>query len=214
MIAVTSPVYPERVYTRPCKLLVKENLKKKENKYETILAREVRNWFDHAQMIGVLHVNPICGEDFFDARVAFHKNGMTLKKYGDGILQQALADTKYEALIPLNKVQTFSTAFIISTEHKKVDNIVKILKKFPQMHLLCGVVENQLLSRNEFLEYSNMASIDVARSQLVNVLNMAAGQLVQNLSAHQSNLANILDAHVRENSKPTKEVKAADPEKQ
>lgn len=188
---------------------------KEENKYEIILAREVRNWFDNAQLIAVLHVNPISGEDFFDARVAFHKNGMQLKKYGNSIMERALIDTKFETLLPLSKNSTFSTAFVFNTENKKVDNIVKILKKFPQMHLLCGVVENQLLSRNELIEYSKMASIDIARSQFVNVLNMAASHIVQNLSAHQSNLTNILDAHVRENSKPVEGKKAteAEPEK-
>lgn len=187
---------------------------KEDNQYENILAREVRNWFDHSQLIGVLHVNPINGEDFFDARVAFHKDGMQLKKYGNGIMTKALVGTKFETLLPLNRVVTFSTAFVFSTDHKRVDSIVKILKKFPQMHLICGVVENQLLSRNELIEYSKMASIDVARSQLVNVLNMASSQLVQNLNAHQSSLTNILDAHVRENSKPAEEVKADEPEKQ
>lgn len=69
------------------------------------------------------------------------------------------------------------------------------------MNLLCGVVENRLMSKNEFVDYSKMPSIDIARSQIVSVLNMAAGQLVQTLSAHQASLVNILDAHVRENEK-------------
>lgn len=180
--------------------------KKEENPYEIIVAREVKNWFDHSQMIAVFHVNPINGEDYFKARVDFHKNGMQLKTYGGGIMHRALTDTKYEALLALIKGYTSSTHFLFCPEHKKVSAIIKILKKFPQFHLLCGVVEDRLLSKNELVEYSKIASIDIARSQIVNVLNMAAGQLVQNLSAHQANLVNILDAHVRENEKAKEKV--------
>lgn len=183
------------------------------NPYENILAREVRSWFDHSQMIGIFHINSINGEDFFKARVAFHKNGMQLKKYGNKIMELALVDTKYEEILKLQGLPTFSTVFAFSTEHKKVSAMIKIIKKIPQMHLMCGVVEDRLLSKNELVAYGNMPDISVVRSQFANVLNLAASQLVQNLESHQSNLVNILDAHARLNqqeSEPTKET-AAEP---
>lgn len=157
-------------------------------------------------MVGILHINSIKGEDYFNAKVAFHKNGMQLKKYGSSIMKKAVKDTKYEAVLKLCETKILSTGFVFSTEHKKVDAILKILKKFPQMILLSGIVENQLMSRNEFIKYSQLPSLDIARSQLVNVLNMAGSNLVQNLSAHQASLVNILDAHVRESEKAKTKV--------
>lgn len=186
---------------------------KKGNPYEVILGREVRNWFEHSQMVGVFHVNPISGEDFFNARVAFHKNGMQLKKYGIAVMNNALQDTKFEVLLELQKSKTFATAYVFSTEHNNIATVMKLIKKIPQMHLLCGIIEDRLLSKNELVEYAKMSDINIARSQLVNVLNMAASQLVQNLESHQSNLVNILDAHVRENEKNKEEAsKAEEPE--
>lgn len=188
---------------------------KKGNPYEVILGREVRNWFKHSQMVGVFHVNPISGEDFFNARVAFHKNGMQLKKYGIAVMNNALQDTKFEVLLELQKSKTFATAYVFSTEHNNIATVMKLIKKIPQMHLLCGIIEDRLLSKNELVEYAKMSDINIARSQLVNVLNMAASQLVQNLESHQSNLVNILDAHVRENEKNKEEAsKAKEPELQ
>lgn len=169
-------------------------------------------------MIAVLHINPINGEDYFKARVAFHKNGMKLQKYQPSIMEYALRDSPFEVLLPVQDIITFSTAFAFSTEHKNVGSVLKILKKIPQLHLLCGIVEGRLLSKNELVNYSNIPDISIVRSQFVNVLNMAASQLVQNLQSHQSNLVNVLDAHVRENDKPTGEEKEvtnsnAEPEK-
>lgn len=213
MIAVTNPIYP-RKEREPCPDIAKVKKARPVNPYEKILAREVKNWFDHSKMTAVVHINPINGEDFFKARVAFHKEGMQLKKYGTEILKLALTDSKYEALLPISKTTQFSTGFVFSPEHNKVSSILKIIKKIPQIQLLCGIVEDRLLSRNELVDYSKMPSIDIVRSQFVNVLNMASGQLVQNLSSHQVNLVNILEAHVRANETPQaqNEVKPEQPE--
>lgn len=190
---------------RPCPIediqLKKEKAEREFNPYELILAREIKNWFDHSKMVGIVHINSINGENWFNAAVAFHKNGMHIKKYGRDLLSKAIKDSNFECILPLNINSTFSTGFIFCTEHNKVNTMLKVLKKVPQMHLLCGIVENKLLSKNEFEDYAKMADIQVVRSQFTNVLNLAASQLVQNLQSHQSNLVNILEAHVRENSK-------------
>lgn len=213
MIALTNPKYPKREPIRPCpsKEFVSTQKKEvvlKENPYEVILAREVKNWFDHSKMVGIIHINSIKGEDSFKAAVAFHKSGMHYKKYGTTLLMRALQGTNYECLLPLNENKSFSTGFIFCTENNDVSLMLKILKKIPQMHLLAGIAEGRLMSKNEFEDYAKMPDIQVVRSQLTNVLNMAGSQLVQNLQSHQSNLVNILEAHVRENSKEQKQEAA------
>jgi large subunit ribosomal protein L10 len=202
-LAVTTPIYPKEKRPMPCPEEAMSMLKQKENNpYEITLAREVKNWFDHSQMIAVFHINPISGEDFFKARVALHKSGgMQLKKYGAAIMERALSDSNYEAISKLLVTKTFCTCLVFSPEHKKVSTLLKVVKKIPQLHLLGGIVDGRLLSKNEFTDYAKMPNIDIVRSQLANVLNLAGSQLVQNLQSHQTNLVNILEAHVRENSK-------------
>jgi large subunit ribosomal protein L10 len=207
IVELTKPTYPRKERVKPCPVneskYTKKDGQKEIHPYERIIAREVYNWFDHSKMIGIVHINSINGEDFFKARVAFHKGGggMQLKKYGSSILKTALTDTKYESLMELNNNKFFSTGFIFCTEHNKVSTMLKILKKIPQMTLLCGIAEGRLLSKNEFVEYANMPDIQIVRSQFANVLNLAGSTIVQNLQSHQSHLVNILNAHVRENQK-------------
>lgn len=205
---MAQPKYPKKEKIRPCppKEFAAASSKKKivlnENPYEEILAREVRNWFDHSKMVGIVHVNSINGEDSFKAAVAFHKSGMHYKKYGTNLLTRAIDGTNYECLLPLNNEnRSFSTGFIFCTENNNVSLMLKILKKIPQMHLLCGITEGRLLSKKEFEDFAKMPDIQIVRSQFTNVLNLAGSQLVQQLQTHQSNLVNILDAHVRENTK-------------
>lgn len=212
LIALAQPIFPKKEFVRPCieNPLIKKYKEKSENPYEEILAREIKNWFDHSKMIGIVHINSIHGEDFFKAAVEFHKNGMHLKKYGRSLLSRAILGSNYECLLPLNENKSFSTGFIFGTEHNNVTRMLKAIKKTPQMTLLCGVVENKLLSKNEFTNYASLPDIDIVRSQFTNVLNLAASQIVQNLQSHQANLVNILEAHVRENSKEVKKVAKKD----
>ena len=191
-------MYPKKERYPCVELAGKKTKEILESPYDKIIAKEVRNWLDHSQMVGFFHINPINADDHFKARVAFHKNNMQLKQYGRQIMFQALLNSKYEELLPLFASKT---CMVFSPESKKVAQMLKIVKKVPQMHLICGIVENRLLSKNEFLDYSKMSDITTARSQLVGVLNMASSQLVQNLESHQNNLVNVLDAHVRVNQK-------------
>lgn len=186
------------MHVKPCPTFEKK-LTNQENPYERIIAKEARNWFENSQMVAVFHANPISSDDFFKARVVFHKQGIQLKKYGRSVLSQALKETNYESLLQLNENNCFSTVFAFCPEHKKVGKLLAILKKIPQFHLLCGVVESRLLTRNEFTEYATMPDLAIARAQLVNVLNLAGSTIVKNLESHQTQLVQVLDAHVREN---------------
>ncbi|KAG5675763.1 hypothetical protein PVAND_005640 [Polypedilum vanderplanki] len=205
VVELTKPIYPKKERLKPCPVdesfFTKKNKSEEIHPYVRIIAKEVKNWFDHSKMIGIVHINPMSSKEFFKARVAFHKSGMQVKKYGSAILKTAIADTKYDVIKELNNNKFFSTGFIFCTEHNKVNQMLNILKKTPQMTLLCGIVEDRLLSRNELIDYANMPDIQIVRSQFANVLNLAGSTIVQNLESHQLNLVNILDAHVRVNQK-------------
>ncbi len=150
-------------------------------------------------MVGLFHINPIKAEDYFKAKVAFHKSNMHLKVYGKSVMRRALSDSKYEALVPLFDI---NSCMVFSKDPKKVGTMIKIIKKIPQMHLIAGIVEDRLLSKNELVEYSKMPDLTTVRAQFVAVLQSCAGpQIVQNLETHQQQLVNLLDAHVRENGK-------------
>lgn len=164
-----------------------------ENPYHLIIAREVRNWFDYSKMICIFHLNPIHSEDFFNAQVAFHKKGMKLKVYGKKIMKLAIGGTKYEAILPL-----FDTKYCIAFSPEiKVNDVLKILKKTPQMVLLAGIAYDQYLSKNEFVALSTMSDLQMQRAQFAAVLDSVGGDLVNKLQMHQTQLCSLLDLHAK-----------------
>lgn len=131
----------------------------------------------------------------FKARVAFHKQNMHVKVYGKEIIRQAIANTKYEAALPLFDSKN---CVIFSTE-QKLTQLLKISKKIPQLMLLAAIVEDRLMSKNELTAFAALPSLDVARAQLVAVLQRAGGtNILSHLQTHQTQLCGSLDAYAKQ----------------
>ncbi|XP_065355782.1 large ribosomal subunit protein uL10m [Calliphora vicina] len=203
VIAVTTPRYPEPPKTSTC--FEKRTRNVVENPYNDIIAREVRNWLDHSKMVAIFHLNSIKSDDFFDVRVQLHKQNMQLKMYGTKIMRKAVEDSRFEAILPLFESQQC----IVFSPEQKVSQLLRVTRKMPQMLLLAGIVDNTLLSRNEFMNYAQLPGLQSAQAELVHTLNTAASTLVQNLEAHQNNFVNVLDVYAKGESSGSEEVKDA-----
>jgi len=203
--AVTQPIIPRPSITQECyqKRLEKDFVGKTEkdvNPYEVIIAKEVQNWLNHSKLVAVFHVNSISSDDMFKVRVAFHKENMQLRSYGIEIIRKAMKGNQYEPMIPLFT----SKNVIVFSEEQKIGQLLKIVKKAPQLILLAGVVENRLLSKNELVDLSKLPNLTTARAQFVGVLNSVGAGLLSNLQSHQTNLCSLLDLHAK--SKDTEDA--------
>lgn len=194
VIATTMPSFKEEPTTRNCfQKSVFQLQVEQENPYNRIIAREVLNWFNQSKMVAFFHLNSINADDFFNARVALHKQNMQLKVYGKKIIKMAVEGTAFEAVIPLFD----SNHCIVFSSEEQVSKLLRTTKKVPQMVLMAGIVQNRLLSRNELTEFANLPDLTTARAQLVATMNMAGGKIVEDLEAHSKNLVNILDVHAK-----------------
>lgn len=196
--AVTEPIVPRPTITQEChqKRLEKQFVgaaDKEINPYEVIIAKEVKNWLQHSKLVAIFHINSINSDDLFNVKVAFHKENMHLKAYGMSIMEKAMLGNQYEPLLPLFGAKNC----IVFSEEAKIAQLLKIVKKTPQLILLAGVVENRLLSKNELVDLSKLPNLTTARAQLVGVLNSVGAGLVSNLQAHQTNFCNLLDVHAK-----------------
>lgn len=212
--AVTEPIYPPAPITDKCRqkqiqIFSTEKLEKEPHPYMKILARECRECFETNRMMLLCHKNSVNQYDLFKFRVALHKHGIKLKMYGRGIIKAALKDSKYANLVPLI---TSMSQMIFSSE-PKVPEVLKALRKTPQLILMTGIIDDRILSRNELTEYATLPDIQVLRAQFAATLSSAAGgQIYNNLQSHQSNLCYLLDAHAKALETPNSANDADKPE--
>ncbi|XP_037024623.1 39S ribosomal protein L10, mitochondrial [Bradysia coprophila] len=195
---VTEPIIPRPTLTQECyqRRLQKQFVGAREkvvNPYEVIIAKEVFKRLNESKMVAIFHVNSINADDMFKITVDLHRQNMHLKAYGKAIMEKAVVGSPYETILPLFG----SKNCIVFCEEANVGQLLKIIRKAPQLILLAGIVENQLLSKNELVKLSKLPDLTTARAQFVGVLNSVGSGLVSNLQAHQTNLCNLLDLHAK-----------------
>jgi ribosomal protein L10 len=154
------------------------------NPYQKIIAREVRNWFDNSKLVAICHQNSMTMEEVFELRVPLKRANMYYKQYSRKIMKLALSDSPYAATLPLYR----ASHGVVFGSDTNITDLQKIIKKFPQIILLAGVLEGQVLSRDDFLRYGKM-DLTTSRMQLVQLLQNAGGNnLNQQFTHHQSTL--------------------------
>ena len=89
---------------------------------------------------------------------------------------------------------------------KCINYILLCVLKMKYFSYLGGLVENQLFSRDGLMEYAKLPSIEVARGELVSILNLAAGGKTRSLlESHQQTLCRNLEQYVKQNMEGSSE---------
>ncbi|CAB3230875.1 unnamed protein product [Arctia plantaginis] len=205
LIDFSKPIYGIPKYKMPDALLCdrgeKTRRKNIDNPFERILANECLNWFNTSKMVVFVHLNSISMEDKTPIFATLAKNNMHLRRYGKKIVSMATKGTRYEAV---NHLFT-SHQEIIFGQPENAAKMFQILKKTPQMVIMAGIIQDRLMSKNELLEFSQMANIDAARSQLCAVLDSAGSCLVRQLNQSQHTFVGYLEKHVELQNNASKE---------
>ncbi|XP_055710906.1 39S ribosomal protein L10, mitochondrial [Phlebotomus papatasi] len=192
--AVTQPIYEKPVLSlEACKKKKAKSEETEINPYSEIIAKEILNWFNHSRCTAIYHLNSVNAEDWFNAKVLFHRLNMHLKAYPKQAITLALSGSKYEEILPVFDARC---ALVFSPDGQP-SKLMKISKKVPQIILIGAIAEDRILNRNQFVEYAALPSIDIVRAQLVSVLQSAAGDLVGNMEGHQANIVRMLETYAK-----------------
>ncbi|XP_014278958.1 large ribosomal subunit protein uL10m [Halyomorpha halys] len=195
--ALVKPIYKEDTSYLPptVKCMKNQELEKNTidiiNPLERIIAKELYQKLESSKFVGFLHVNPICGEDEFQARVLLFRERVSIDKFSKKVVDKAVRGTIYESILPLFITHTA----IIFSEELHVDKILKVLRKIPQYVLMAGIVDNRLLNVSQLKTYAELKNITTARAGLVSLLNSFGQQIVNNITAHPRNLATQLQLY-------------------
>ncbi|XP_003424718.1 partitioning defective 3 homolog [Nasonia vitripennis] len=157
------------------------------NPYDVIIARECLNWFKTSRMVAILHANSIKSEQQFEYAVPLKRANMYFKGYQPSILNLALKDSNYEAVLKLC-LPTMPVSYFVFSPETNVPKLVQITKRTPQLILMAGILDGKFLRLNDFIKYGSLDLV-TAQAGLVQVLRTAAGgNLNQQLTHHQSTL--------------------------
>lgn len=104
-------------------------------------------------------------------------------------LIQVLEDTKYRNIVPLFKG---CTAIAYSKDSDPVSDLVSITKSEGKLHMLGGIVDNQMFTPQELQECAQLPPLVTQHLELSRSLTQLQSSLSTNLLYNQQNLSNLL----------------------
>ncbi|XP_005094552.1 39S ribosomal protein L10, mitochondrial [Aplysia californica] len=200
--AVTVPVFPPDL--RPLPEQCYDNWKQKQESrrseimdaFNAFRLREATEVFSRHEMVAICHILPSTTREFLVLRAKVVTAGLKLVFIKNDLARKAVENTKWCNLEPYF---TSSTAYVVS-EQSKVPELIKLLKKTPELQLLGGLVEGRILSREVMLNVAKLPPLDTLRGELCTILSASASKTSRFLTRHQQDLSTNLTQLVAQGS--------------
>ncbi|XP_060059611.1 large ribosomal subunit protein uL10m isoform X2 [Erinaceus europaeus] len=204
LMAVTEYIPPKPAVNPRC-LPPPPISQKEETGLIRLLRREIAAIFQDNRMIAVCQNVALSAEDKLLLRHQLRKHKILMKVYPNQILKPFLEHSKYQNLLPL----FVGHNMLLVSEEPKVKEMVRILRSVPFLPLLGGCIDDTILSRQGFINYSKLPSLTLVQGQLVGGLTLLLAQTHSLLQNQPLQMMALLDQYVRQQHKEDS-VKPAD----
>ncbi|XP_049636947.1 39S ribosomal protein L10, mitochondrial [Suncus etruscus] len=162
-----------------------------------LLNREIEALFRDNRMIAVCQNVALAAEDKLLLRHQLRKHKILMKVYPNQVLRPFLEQSKYCNLLPL----FVGHNLLLVSNEPKVKEMVRILKGVPFLPLLGGCIDDTILSRQGFINYAKLPTLDMAQGELVGRLSGLMAQTHALLQHQPLQLTALLDQHVKQQPK-------------
>ncbi|XP_040101502.1 39S ribosomal protein L10, mitochondrial [Oryx dammah] len=193
LMAVTEYIAPKPVVNPRC-LPPPPRPPQEETGLIRLLRREIAAVFRDNRMIAVCQNVAMSAEDKLLMRHQLRKHKILMKVFPNQILKPFLEDSKYQNLLPL----FVGHNLLLVSEEPKVKEMVRILKSVPFLPLLGGCIDDTILSRQGFINYSKLPSLALAQGELVGGLTLLTARTHSLLQHHPLQLTALLDQYARQ----------------
>uniref|UniRef100_A0A8D0JED8 Large ribosomal subunit protein uL10m n=1 Tax=Sus scrofa TaxID=9823 RepID=A0A8D0JED8_PIG len=159
-----------------------------------LLRREIAAVFRDNRMIAVCQHVALSAEDKLLLRHQLRKHKILMKIFPNQVLKPFLEESKYQNLLPL----FVGHNLLLVSEEPKVKEMVRILKGIPFLPLLGGCIDDTILSRQGFINYSKLPSLALVQGELVGGLTFLTAQTYSMLQHQPRQLTALLDQYVKQ----------------
>uniref|UniRef100_A0A8C9LWR7 Large ribosomal subunit protein uL10m n=2 Tax=Piliocolobus tephrosceles TaxID=591936 RepID=A0A8C9LWR7_9PRIM len=170
-----------------------------------LLRREIAAVFQDNRMIAVCQNVALSAEDKLLMRHQLRKHKILMKVFPNQVLKPFLEDSKYQNLLPL----FVGHNILLVSEEPKVKEMVRILRTVPFLPLLGGCIDDTILSRQGFINYSKLPSLPLVQGELVGGLTRLTAQTHSLLQHQPLQLTTLLDQYIREQREKDSVVSAS-----
>ncbi|XP_042529682.1 39S ribosomal protein L10, mitochondrial [Dipodomys spectabilis] len=193
LMAVTEYIPPKLAINPRC-LPPPPSPPKEETGLIRLLRKEIAAVFRDNRMIAVCQNVAMSAEDKILIRHQLRKHNILMKIFPNQVMKPFLEGSKYQNLLPL----FVGHNMLLVSQEPKVKEMVRILKTVPFLPLLGGCIDDTILSRQGFINYSKLPSLPLLQGELVGGLTLLVGQTHSLLQHQPVQLTALMDQYIRQ----------------
>ncbi|KAG8191744.1 hypothetical protein JTE90_008807 [Oedothorax gibbosus] len=155
--------------------------------YEVLLANELNKNWEASRMILFYNVTSMPEADQRQIRNTFHKKDLYFHHYSQRVVELALHNTPFASALYLFQSETA----LLFSEAISIDKVLKLSRKFPQVALMAGIIDNVFYSRSQLQALSEVLKQD-SLQELAQFLDLLPSKLCGTVDHHTRMLCHYL----------------------
>lgn len=160
-----------------------------------MIASQLRGVFESSKLVVLFHYNDLSVQEWTNLRLDLAKSNLKIKIFPSKVAAKALEGTVYRNIVPLFKG---CTAVAYGQDESSVTDLLSCTTKEANLHLLGGVVDNQMFNPRGLQEYADLPSAEKLYQQLLGILTQPQMMLRSHLQAIPQRLSQMLGQVVQE----------------
>ncbi|KAM4842980.1 large ribosomal subunit protein uL10m isoform 1-T1 [Thomomys bottae] len=193
LMAVTEYIPPKPAINPRC-LPPPPQPPKEDSGFIRLLRKEIAAVFQNNRMVAVCQNVAMSAEDKILLRHQLRKYNIFMKIFPNQVLKPFLEGSKYKNLLPL----FVGHNMLLVSQEPKAKEMVRILKTVPFLPLLGGFIDDTILSRQGFVNYSKLPSLPQLQGELVGGLTLLVAQTHSLLHHQPAQLTALMDQYLRQ----------------
>ncbi len=154
-----------------------------------MIGSDLRNLFELSRLVAVFHYNDLSTEQWKGVRVKLMSADVKIRVFPSKVAAKALEETRYRNISLLFKG---CTAIAYGEDPTSLASLLASTKSEPKLHLLGGLIDNQLFTPKGLSNCAALPTVEVLRGELVGLLRLPSVSMAQALQANSQKLSSLL----------------------
>jgi len=163
--------------------------------WEVLQGEQIRTMFEKSNKLLLFQHKGLRRHEWRDLVYDLRQEAMIVTLFQNRLIRHFMKDTKYVNF--LEYVEHHNSIMVNKTDSDvNLKAVLKRIRYDSRLELKGGIIDNNIMTYDEIVAYSNLPTLEQSRSELVQLLSQPSSTLSRLLQTNQSNLSQNLSLYV------------------
>lgn len=155
---------------------------------------QIRKIYEDFNSIVIINYYGVSVQEISSLRKELYKSNSELKVVKNSLYKIAISN------LEINSLMSVSGPVMVAYSNEQVTlikSVVNFIKSNQKFKLICGVIDNQVISRDGIIKFADLPSIDEIRYRLIRILEASQIKVIRLLKASPTKFVKTLNEYIK-----------------